>query len=119
MSGDVRFTYCRRSEPRKSGLGRRSTHQSRERNGTTGHTAARCTPPGTARQAGDISRGLSADQGIGGQLKSGTLLRSLAFTVGTDACTLTFDMTGLTGNASGDLATYNSDVAQLRQYCKA
>ncbi|HUZ53145.1 MAG TPA: hypothetical protein VMU94_11530 [Streptosporangiaceae bacterium] len=52
------------------------------------------------------------------RLKSGTLLRSLAFTVGADAFSLSFDLTGLSGNTSLDLAKYNSDVTQLRQYCK-
>jgi hypothetical protein len=74
-------------------------------------------PPATTAQATAIVKGLSVDQGIGAELKSETLLKSLSTTVSVDALKLSFDMTGLSANASADLATYNSDVAQLRQYC--
>lgn len=75
-------------------------------------------PPGTASQAGTLSKELGTDLPPGSQLRRGTLLRSLAFRVGDDSFKLVFDLTGLTGNASADLAAYNSDVAQLRQYCR-
>jgi hypothetical protein len=75
-------------------------------------------PPATQDQAGSLSALFSSDPGgLGRQLQKGSLLQSLVYSVGSDAFNLSFDMGGLTSNTSADLATYNSDVRQLRQYC--
>lgn len=83
------------------------------------------TPPISAHRRAPTSPAVPLTKNLTSQvsggdrrLKSGTLLRSLAFTVGADAFSLSFDLTGLSGNTSLDLAKYNSDVTQLRQYCK-
>ncbi len=75
-------------------------------------------PPATVGQATVLVKALSVDQGIGGTIPSGTLLRSLTNTVAADALKLSFDVGPLGGNTTSDLATYNSDVAQLRSYCR-
>lgn len=75
-------------------------------------------PPGSQRQAATLSNAPGVDPGrIGKELRRSSLLRSLAFTVGADVLRLSFDMGGLGDNTSGGLATYNADVAQIRQYC--
>jgi hypothetical protein len=73
--------------------------------------------PATAAQAGVVVRGLSVDQGVLAPVPKGTLLWSLATDVASDALKLTFDLSGLRNNASGDLTVYNSAVVQLRHYC--
>ena len=73
--------------------------------------------PATADQAAAVVKALSTDQGIGSSLKKGTLLRSVAFTIGADALRLSFDMNGLGNSTTTDLTTYNSDVAEIRSYC--
>jgi hypothetical protein len=45
-------------------------------------------------------------------------VQSLVYTVGSDAFKLSFDMGGLTSNTTADLASYDSDVSQLRRYCR-
>jgi hypothetical protein len=80
------------------------------------------SPPRNANQALALTKELSTDQGVLGGLPRGSLLLSLADGVGADALKLYFalgptrSITG--GSTSSDLATYNSDVAQLRQYCQ-
>jgi hypothetical protein len=75
-------------------------------------------PPGTASAAATLSKELGTDLPARESVAEGSLLRSLAFNVGDDAFKLSFDMTGLTDNSSGDLVSYSSDVAELRQYCR-
>jgi hypothetical protein len=79
-------------------------------------------PPRNANDALALTKELSTDQGILGGLSRGSMLLSLADGVSADALKLYFalgptgSLTG--GSTSSDLATYNSDVAQLRQYCQ-
>jgi len=69
-------------------------------------------PPRTAAQAtADIA-------GLQDTATTGTLLASLANTVSADLLNLSFDLDGSSGNASSDLAKYQTDVAQVRSYCK-